>query len=84
MATEKECFAFISYQREDEEWTQWLAHELEHYHFPVTLNGRKDLPKDLRPLFRDIDELSACAPKSTKGRTFRWLNYYEQKVTVRT
>lgn len=59
MATEKEYFAFISYQREDEEWAKWLAHELEHYHFPVTLNGRKDLPKDLRPIFRDIDELSA-------------------------
>lgn len=59
MVTEKEYFAFISYQREDEEWAKWLAHELEHYHFPVTLNGRKDLPKDLRPIFRDIDELSA-------------------------
>lgn len=55
----KEYFAFISYQRLDEEWAIWLAHELEHYHFPVTLNGRADLPKDLRPIFRDIDELSA-------------------------
>lgn len=52
-------FAFISYQREDEEWAKWLAHELEHYRFPVTLNGREDLPKELRPIFRDIDELSA-------------------------
>ncbi len=59
MAIEKEYFAFISYQREDEEWAKWLAHELEHYHFPVTLNGRKDLPKNLRPVFRDVDELSA-------------------------
>lgn len=50
-------FAFISYQREDEEWAKWLAHELEHY--PVTLNGRDDLPKELRPIFRDVDELSA-------------------------
>lgn len=55
----KEYFAFISYQRKDEEWAKWLAHELEHYRFPVTLNGRSDLPKDLRPIFRDIDELSA-------------------------
>lgn len=55
----KEYFAFISYQRKDEEWAKWLAHELEHYRFPVTLNGRKDLPKELRPIFRDIDELSA-------------------------
>lgn len=59
MALEKEYFAFISYQRKDEEWAKWLAYELEHYHLPITLNGRKDLPQDLRPIFRDIDELSA-------------------------
>lgn len=56
---EKEYFAFISYKREDEDWAKWLAHELEHYHLPLSLNGRDDLPKDLRPIFRDIDELSA-------------------------
>lgn len=55
----REYFAFISYQRKDEEWAKWLAHELEHYHLPITLNGRKDLPKNLRPIFRDIDELAA-------------------------
>lgn len=55
----KEYFAFISYQREDEEWAKWLAHELEHYHLPLSLNGREDLPQDLRPIFRDVDELSA-------------------------
>jgi len=54
-----EYFAFISYQRKDEEWAKWLANELEHYHLPLTLNGRNDLPRDLRPIFRDIDELSA-------------------------
>lgn len=55
----KTYFAFISYQRQDEEWAKWLAHELEHYHFPTTLNGHPNVPKDLRPIFRDIDELSA-------------------------
>ena len=59
METKQEYFAFISYQREDEEWAKWLAHELEHYHLPLTLNGRDDLPQELRPIFRDIDELSA-------------------------
>lgn len=59
MGSNKRYFAFISYQRQDEEWAIWLAHELEHYRLPVTLNGREDLPKDLRPIFRDIDELSA-------------------------
>ena len=52
-------FAFISYQRDDEKWAEWLAHELEHYHLPTSLNERKNLPTDLRPIFRDLDELSA-------------------------
>ena len=59
MNQNKEYFAFISYQRQDEEWAKWLSDQLEHYHLPLTLNGRDDLPKDLRPIFRDIDELSA-------------------------
>ena len=54
----KEYYAFISYKREDEKWAKWLAHELAHYKLPTTLNG-KDLPKNLRPIFRDVDELSA-------------------------
>lgn len=54
----KEYFAFISYSHEDEKLAKWLADELENYHLPTTLNGR-DLPKDLRPIFRDVDELSA-------------------------
>lgn len=52
-------FAFISYKREDEEWAVWLQHELEYYHLPASLNGREDLPKVFRPVFRDIDELKA-------------------------
>ena len=59
MKQTKDYFAFISYQRQDEEWASWLAHELEHYRLPISLNGRSDLPKDLRPIFRDVDELSA-------------------------
>ena len=55
----KEYFAFSSYQRKDERWAKWLAYQLEHYHLPTTLNGYKDLPKNLRPIFRDADELSA-------------------------
>lgn len=52
-------FAFISYNREDEEWAVWFHHELENYHLPATLNGRTDLPTEFRPVFRDIDELKA-------------------------
>ncbi len=65
----KKYFAFISYKREDEEWAKWFQNELENYHFPVSLNGKPEIfeaipeafrpPKDLRPVFRDIDELKA-------------------------
>lgn len=59
MEQTKEYYAFISYKSEDKEWAIWLQHELEHYHLPATLNGRSDLPQELRPVFRDLDELSA-------------------------
>lgn len=52
-------FAFISYNREDEEWAKWFQHKLENYHMPATLQGRADLPKEFCPVFRDIDEFKA-------------------------
>ena len=59
MKEEKEYFAFISYKSEDVEWAMWLQHELEHYRLPASFNGRTDIRQELRPVFRDIDELSA-------------------------
>lgn len=59
MEDEKEYYAFISYKSEDAEWAIWLQHELEHYHLPASYNGHTDIRQDLRPVFRDIDELSA-------------------------
>ena len=59
MEKDKDYFAFISYKSEDMEWATWLQHELEHYHLPASFNGRTDVPQELRPVFRDIDELSA-------------------------
>lgn len=56
---EKEYFAFISYKSEDTEWAIWVQHELEHYHLPTSYNGRTDVRQELRPVFRDMDELSA-------------------------
>ena len=56
---DKDYFAFISYKSEDVEWAIWLQHELEHYHLPASFNGRTDVRQNLRPVFRDIDELSA-------------------------
>ncbi|MBO7074727.1 MAG: TIR domain-containing protein [Bacteroidales bacterium] len=54
----KRYFAFISYKREDEEWAKWLQHKLEHYKLPSNLNGRSDLPKEIRPIFRDKSDLA--------------------------
>lgn len=54
----KKYFAFISYSHIDSEIAKWLQHEFEYYELPSTLNGRKDLPKSFRPIFRDEDELA--------------------------
>ena len=52
-------FAFISYQRKDEETARWLHHQIEHYNLPVSLiENRVDIPKEMRPLFLDEAELS--------------------------
>lgn len=58
MEGQKEYYAFISYKREDEKWAKWLQDKLEHYRFPTNLNGRTDLPKNIRPTFRDVTDLS--------------------------
>lgn len=58
MEKQKEYYAFISYKREDEKWAKWLQDKLEHYKFPANLNGRSDLPKNIRPTFRDVTDLN--------------------------
>ena len=58
MIEQKEYYAFISYKREDEQWAKWLQHKLEHYKLPSNLNGRTDLPREIRPVFRDTSELN--------------------------
>ena len=58
MESNKEYYAFISYQRKDEKWAKWLQDKLEHYRFPTNLNGRTDLPKQIYPTFRDVTDLT--------------------------
>ena len=59
MNQEKEYFAFISYQRHDEKWADWLRNKLEHYRLPSNLRRENtSLPKEIRPVFRDVLELS--------------------------
>lgn len=52
-------FAFISYQRQDEEWAKWLQHKLENYKLPSNLKGESDFPKEIRPIFRDKTEFAS-------------------------
>lgn len=58
MKQEKEFYAFISYKREDEKWAKWLQDKLEHYRFPTNLNAKTNLPKNIRPTFRDVTDLN--------------------------
>ena len=58
MPEPKTYYAFISYKREDEKWAKWLQRKLEHYKFPTNLNGRTDLPPNIRPTFRDVTDLN--------------------------
>ena len=55
----KEYFAFISYQKRDEQEAKWLQHQLEHYHLPSNVAMSNPLlPQNIRPIFRDTTELS--------------------------
>lgn len=57
--SEYKYFVFISYSSKDTDWAVWLQHEIEYYHLPASYNGKRKVRQDLRPVFRDIDELSA-------------------------
>lgn len=60
MAPSYKYFAFISYKREDEKWAKWLQNKLETYRFPSLLRKEydKQLPSNLRPIFRDKTDIS--------------------------
>ena len=65
-STEKKYWAFISYSSKDRKWGQWLHKRLENYPIPEEFRGVElfdgaTLGKNLRPVFRDRDELSESA-----------------------
>lgn len=62
----KKYWAFISYSSKDKKLGQWLHRRLESYPIPKEFQGTKlfdgaVLGKNLRPVFRDRDELSGSA-----------------------
>ena len=57
MQKEFPYFAFISYKREDEKWARWLHRKLENYRLPTIIAHEKDLPKRLKPIFKDTTDI---------------------------
>ena len=56
---EYKYFAFISYSHKDEAFARWIQRKIEGYRFPVSLlKKHPEIPKKLRPTFRDETELS--------------------------
>ena len=55
--------AFISYSHKDRTWARWLHRKLETYTFPKNLMGTQSdigpVLRNLKPIFRDREELSA-------------------------
>ena len=59
MVQEKEYYAFISYQRKDEEWADRQRDKLEHYRLPSSVRKQDpSLPKEIRPILRDALEMT--------------------------
>lgn len=59
-------WAFISYSSKDRRWGQWLHRRLESYPIPRQFQGTRlfdgaVLGRNLRPIFRDRDELSGSS-----------------------
>lgn len=66
MNPDKKYWAFISYSSKDNRWGRWLHKRLESYPIPKEFQGTElfdgaVLGKDLKPCFRDRDELSGSA-----------------------
>lgn len=62
----KHYWAFVSYSSKDRKWGQWLHNRLENYPIPrefqdTEISGGLRLGKNLRPCFRDRDELSGSS-----------------------
>ena len=56
--------AFISYSHKDDRWGRWLHRRLENYPLPRNIVGNitktGEIPKRLKPIFRDREELAAA------------------------
>lgn len=66
LSNEKKFWAFVSYSSRDRKWGTWLHGRLENYPIPEEFRGTEIfdgaiLGKNLRPVFRDRDELAGSS-----------------------
>lgn len=65
MAGEYKYRAFLSYSHHDRKWADWLHRALERYRVPPHLRQTSSenvaLPRNLRPIFRDRNELPSAS-----------------------
>jgi len=60
MEKDFDYYAFISYHRKDEKWAKWLQNKLISCKLPAIFRkGNADLPKYIRPVFRDKTYMEA-------------------------
>lgn len=59
-------YAFISYRHvsPDQDWAKWLHSAIETYRVPRRLVNERNLPRRVRPLFRDEEETEASSDLS--------------------
>lgn len=71
-ATDFRYWAFISYSHQDEIWASWLHKALETYRLPQGIAGMdlhgESVPRHLKPVFRDRDELAGASDLGGKLR----------------
>jgi tetratricopeptide (TPR) repeat protein len=76
--------AYISYSHNDEHWAAWLHSALESYQVPRHLVANKtsvgEVPKRIRPVFRDRDDLSSAT--DLKGTVKQALSDSENLIVV--
>lgn len=57
-------YAFISYNRTDEQWAKWLHKKIEYFHIPSEIRRKHlGIPKKIRPVFWYKQDLNGTVLK---------------------
>ena len=64
ISPEYHYYAFISYNRTDEQWAKWLHKKIEYFHIPSEIRRKHlGIPKKIRPVFWYKQDLSGTVLK---------------------